>query len=61
MTDTNTLQALLMAAGMATAGGVIFDEPASINAISAVQAPETSLARYAVKFDLQFLFAGGKQ
>jgi len=50
-----------MAAGMATAGGVIFDEPASINAISAVQAPETSLARYAVKFGLQFLFAESKQ
>jgi len=50
-----------MAAGMATAGGVIFDEPASINAISTVQAPETSLARYAVKFGLQFLLAESKQ
>ena len=61
MTDTNTLQALLMAAGMATAGGVIFEEPASIDSISALQAPKTSLAQYAAKFDLQLLFAGRKQ
>jgi hypothetical protein len=30
MTDPTTLQALLMAAGMATAGGIFLDEPATL-------------------------------
>lgn len=61
MTDTNTLQALIIAAGMATAGGITFDEPASKYATSGASEPDTSLTRCVVKFGLQSLFSGRKQ
>lgn len=61
MTDTTTLQALLMAAGMATASGLIFDEPASEDLFLGVMAADTNPARYVAKFGLQLLFGKGKQ
>ena len=61
MTDTNTLQALLMAAGMATAGGVIVDELASKVPRSGVRPPDTDQAQKIVKTAFQFWSSGRKR
>lgn len=50
-----------MAAGMATASGLIFDEPASEDLFLGVMAADTNPARYVAKFGLQLLFGKGKQ
>ena len=61
MTDSNTLQALILAAGMATAGGLIFEDPVPVDVNSGVQVPKIILDLLAVRLDAPRSFGEGIQ
>jgi hypothetical protein len=62
MTDTTQIQAKLMAAGMATASGLIFDEYASprLHLFQAVPQGKSALERHPPNLDFaRFIFPSG--